>query len=117
MSPLPTQNLGEGVLSPEKNENLLDINSNLSPADEVQSAPHIYYMNANGIAEPAENSRKALIIRKRDVESVKLPSNEGDEEIVQSDGGTYAVETDKLGYRPARAYYARRYHKYPWNYH
>ncbi|ODM93817.1 hypothetical protein Ocin01_12864 [Orchesella cincta] len=86
----------------------------------ADAGPHIYYMNQDGIAEPAGRSMKVLV--KREV----APASHNDESMLTDETviigppsgnrpfGTPAIH---LGYRPAHAYYARRYHKYPWNYH
>lgn len=95
------------------------------PAMFESSAPHMFYMGSDGVAVPVEESPQRRIVRKR----AAIPANPSADETLVADEtviigppsgnrpfGTPAVNLD-LGFRPARAYYARRYHKYPWNYH
>ncbi|CAL8141183.1 unnamed protein product [Orchesella dallaii] len=87
---------------------------------QADAAPHIYYMNQDGIAEPAERSVKLLFKREVAPESPKDESMLTDETVIigpPSGNSPFGTPAFHLGYRPARAYYARRYHKYPWNYH
>lgn len=92
----------------------------LPPALLASSGPQLFYMNADGIAIPVEQQK--LVRRRR----VPFPVASDDESLLTdetviigppSGNNPFGTPAINLGYRPARAYYARRYHKYPWNYH
>lgn len=99
-----------------------ELNLELVPPGVLEAAgPNMYYMTSEGIAVPVDVEQRR-VFRKREA----IPADGVDESLLAdetviigppSGNRPFGVPAVNLGFRPARAYYARRYHKYPWNYH